>query len=41
MRPVTSGGNSDGRTILLSGVAAGERVVISGTSALKALATAR
>lgn len=39
--PVTSGGNSDGRTILLSGVKPGEQVVVSGTSALKALATTR
>jgi cobalt-zinc-cadmium efflux system membrane fusion protein len=38
MREVTSGGGSDERTVLLSGVKPGERVVISGTSALKALA---
>ncbi len=41
VRPVTSGGNSDGRTILLSGIRPGEQIVVSGTSALKALATAQ
>ncbi len=40
-RPVTSGGTSNGRTILLSGVRPGEQIVVSGTSALKALATAQ
>lgn len=41
VREVTSGGSSDGQTVLLSGVKAGERVVIAGTSALKSLATSR
>ncbi len=40
-RPVTSGGSSNGQTVLLSGVRAGEQVVVSGTSALKALAMTR
>lgn len=41
VRPVTAGGGSDGRTVLLSGIRPGEQVVISGTSALKALTSAR
>ncbi|MDE8654229.1 efflux RND transporter periplasmic adaptor subunit [Novosphingobium album (ex Liu et al. 2023)] len=41
IRPVTSGGTSNGRTVLLSGVRPGEQIVVSGTSALKALATAQ
>lgn len=41
VREVTSGGSSANRTVLLSGVKPGERVVIAGTSALKALATSR
>lgn len=41
VRPVTSGTASNGRIVLLSGVKPGEQVVISGTSALKALAAAR
>lgn len=41
VRPVTSGPASNGRIVLLSDVKPGERVVTSGTSALKALATTR
>lgn len=40
-RPVTAGGSSGGTTLLLSGVRAGEPVVSTGTSALKALAQAQ
>jgi len=40
-RKVVTGGSSDGMALLLSGVRPGERVVTSGTSALKALAQAR
>jgi len=40
-RKVASGGSSGGMTLLLSGIRAGERVVTTGTSALKALAQAR
>ena len=40
VRPVVIGSTGDGTTVLLSGVRAGERVVTSGTSALKALAQA-
>ena len=39
LRKVAAGGSSNGRTVLLSGVTVGEQVVISGTSALKALVT--
>lgn len=41
MRDVVSGGTADDKTVLLSGVKPDERVVIQGTSALKALALAR
>lgn len=41
IRRVTPGGTADGRVVLLGGVRPGERVVIHGTSALKALALAR
>lgn len=41
VRQVVAGGSNDGKVLLLSGVRAGERVVTSGTSALKALAQAR
>ena len=41
VRAVTGGSGSDGRTVLLSGIRPGEQVVVSGTSALKALATAQ
>ena len=41
VRPVSRGGASDGKAILLSGLKPGERVVTMGTSALKALALAR
>ncbi len=41
IRRVTTGGTADGRVVLLGGVRPGERVVIHGTSALKALALAR
>lgn len=37
-RDVTTGGSVDGKTLLLSGVKPGEQVVMTGTSALKALA---
>jgi len=40
-RRVTAGGSSDGITLVLAGVRPGERVVISGTSALKSLAQAQ
>lgn len=40
-RKVVAGGSSGGMALLLSGVRPGERVVIAGTSALKALAQAR
>ncbi len=40
-RQVTAGGSSGGTTLLLSGVRAGERVVSTGTSALKALSQAQ
>ena len=40
IRRVVTGATSDGTTVLLSGVRPGERVVTSGTSALKALAQA-
>ncbi len=41
IREVTSGGSSDNWTVLLSGVKPSERVVVAGTSALKALAMSR
>jgi len=41
IREVVSGGTSGARTVLLSGVKPGERIVIEGTSALKALALSR
>lgn len=41
MRDVKIGGASGGQTVLLSGVKPGEKVVIAGTSALKALALSR
>src|SRR3546814_5316378 len=37
----SGGGSGEGQTVLLSGVRQGEQVVISGTSALKALALSR
>lgn len=40
-RKVVAGGSSGGMTLLLSGIRLGEKVVTSGTSALKALAQAR
>lgn len=40
-RPVSSGGVSEGRVVLLSGLRPGEQVVTTGTSALKALAANR
>lgn len=41
IRDVKRGGSVGGQTVLLSGVRPGEQVVISGTSALKALALSR
>lgn len=41
IRDVKAGGSAAGQTVLLSGVRPGEQVVISGTSALKALALSR
>lgn len=41
MREVTAGGSGGGQTVLLAGVKPGEKIVVSGTSALKALALAR
>ena len=41
IRDVKIGGSVGGQTVLLSGVRPGEQVVVSGTSALKALALSR
>ena len=40
-RGVSAGASSNGRTVLLSGIRAGEQIVVSGTSGLKALAGAQ
>ncbi|MFA7441287.1 MAG: efflux RND transporter periplasmic adaptor subunit [Sphingomonadaceae bacterium] len=41
IREVTGGGSGGGQTLILSGVQPGEQIVVTGTSALKALALSR